>query len=197
MINKSKSNDSKKNPSEQKNVWLASIFVGLIALALIMIMCLVVYFVYSYDQNNNHIVVQRHYAALHSVERTVWDYIVITILTIGIVLFLMGMIIQFAVWIYYGVTKKEKTFIIMVFKKREELCFSDDDDNCPAMAITLAALAINISKLIIIRMLFFNSFFSIEEKTTVHRINLEEIKQLEYKLKLSRLTLYLTQAQVV
>ncbi|CAF4315588.1 unnamed protein product [Rotaria magnacalcarata] len=159
MINKSKSNDSKKNPSEQKNVWLASIFVGLIALALIMIMCLCIALgrtnglgLYCHNDLNN-----RDRFILDGHDNTI-----------------------------------RRMDLLWGYEERK-----NDDDNCPAMAITLAALAINISKLIIIRMLFFNSFFSIEEKTTVHRINLEEIKQLEYKLKLSRLTLYLTQGQVV
>ncbi|CAM4905065.1 unnamed protein product [Rotaria socialis] len=173
MINKSKSNDSKKNPSEQKNVWLASIFVGLIALALIMIMCLALCSIALGRMNG--LGLYRH-NDLNNRDRFILDGHDNTIRRMDLL------------WGY-----KERK----IFKKREELCFSDDDDNCPAMAITLAALSINIRKLIIIRMLFFNSFFSIEEKTTVHRINLEEIKQLEYKLKLSRLTLYLTQAQVV
>ncbi|CAF3461344.1 unnamed protein product [Rotaria socialis] len=162
MINKSKSNDSKKSPSEQKNVWLASIFVGLIALALIMIMCLALCSIALGRMNG--LGLYRH-NDLNNRDRFILDGHDNTI---------------------------RRMDLLWGYKERK-----NDDDNCPAMAITLAALSINIRKLIIIRMLFFNSFFSIEEKTTVHRINLEEIKQLEYKLKLSRLTLYLTQAQVV
>ncbi len=110
--------DRKKNPrEEEKSIWSSFLFIGLFILVFIILVGLIVYSVYQYDNQHDHIIVQRYYE-IRSTGFSNVEYAVLLIVAVVLFIFFIAGILEYAMWINRRDEERKKQIKSIITRRK-------------------------------------------------------------------------------